>query len=56
MDSHLEAKESLFCQDGNAVFVIDSGLVGEVSRGEKIALRGTDPESYITENNLVNEN
>jgi hypothetical protein len=27
----------------------------EVSRGEKIALRGTDPESYITEYTLVYE-
>jgi len=26
---------------------------GEVSRGEKMALRGTDPESYITEYTLV---
>ena len=31
---------------------IDSGLV---SRGEKVALRGTDPESYITEYTLVYE-
>ena len=29
--------------------------VGEVSRGEKMALRGTDPESYITEYTLVYE-
>ena len=36
--------------------MIDSGLVGrEVSRGEKLALRGTDPESYITEYTLVYE-
>ena len=35
------------------VLVIDSG--GEVSRGEKMALRGTDQESYITEYNLVYE-
>jgi len=36
--------------------VIDSGLVGnEVSQREKMALRGTDPESYITEYTLVNE-
>jgi len=28
---------------------------GEVSRGEKMALRGTDPESYITKNSLVYE-
>ena len=37
--------------------VIDSGLVGsgEVSRGEKMALRGTDPESYITECTLASE-
>ena len=32
-------------------------LVGraKVSRGEKMTLRGTDPESYITENTLVYE-
>ena len=35
--------------------VIDSRLVGEVSRGEKMALRGTDPESYIIEYILVCE-
>ena len=35
--------------------LIDSGLVGEVSRGEKILYPGTDPESYITENTLVYE-
>jgi len=36
--------------------MIDSGLVGrEVSRGEKMARRGTDPESYITEYTLVYE-
>ena len=34
--------------------MIGSGLVGrkvlgEVSRGEEMAVRGTDPESYITE-------
>ena len=37
---------------------IDSHLVidfGEVSRGEKMTLRGTDPESYITEYTLVYE-
>jgi len=28
---------------------------GEISRGEKMALRGTDPESYITEYTLVYE-
>ena len=28
---------------------------GEVSRGEKIVLRGTDPESYITEYTSVYE-
>ena len=28
---------------------------GEVSRGEKMTLRGTDPESYITEHTLVYE-
>ena len=33
-------------------YVIDSG---EVSRGEKMDLRGTDPESYITEYTLVYE-
>ena len=27
----------------------------EVSRGEKMDLRGTDPESYITEYTLVHE-
>ena len=27
----------------------------EVSRGEKMDLRGTDPESYITEDTLVYE-
>ena len=26
--------------------LIDPGLIGEVSRGEKMTLRGTDPESY----------
>jgi len=36
--------------------LIDSGLVGrKVSRGEKMALRGTDPESYNTEHTLVYE-
>ena len=34
--------------------VIGSGF-GEASRGEKMALRGTDPESYITEYTLVYE-
>ena len=29
--------------------------VGEVSRGEKMTLRGIDPESYITEYTLVYE-
>jgi len=29
--------------------------VGEVSRGEETTLRGTDPESYITEFTLVYE-
>ena len=29
--------------------------VGEVSREEKMALRGTDPESHITEYTLVYE-
>ena len=33
--------------------MIDSGLVGEVSRGEKMALRATDSTSYITEYALV---
>ena len=28
---------------------------GEISRGEKMALRGTDPESYISEYTLLNE-
>ena len=32
--------------------MIDSGVV---SREEKMALRGTDPESYITEYTLVYE-
>ena len=31
------------------------GVVGEVSRGEKMAPRGTDPESYITEDPSVYE-
>jgi len=35
--------------------VIDSGLVGEVSRGEKMLKSGTDPESYTTEYTLVYE-
>ena len=35
--------------------VTGSRLVGEVSRGEKMALRGTDLESYITEYILVCE-
>ena len=37
--------------------LIDSGLVGrgEVSRREKLALRGTDSESYITKYTLVYE-
>ena len=30
-------------------------LFGEVSRGEKMALRGTNPESYITEYTFVYE-
>jgi hypothetical protein len=30
-------------------------MVGDVSRGEKMALRGTDPETYITEYTLVYE-
>ena len=36
--------------------LIDSGLVGrgEVSRGEKMTLRGTHPESNITEYTLEN--
>ena len=29
---------------------------GEVSRGDKMAVRGTDPESYITEYTLAYEN
>ena len=29
--------------------------VGEVSRGEEIALRGTDPESYISEYSFIYE-
>ena len=34
--------------------VIDSALVsGEVSHGEKMTLRGSDPESYITEYTIV---
>jgi len=37
------------------LLLIVSGLVGEVSREEKMALRGTDPESYITEYTLVYE-
>ena len=32
----------------NCGMLIDSGL-GEVSRGEKMAFGGTDPESYTTE-------
>ena len=37
-------------------WLIDSRLVGrEVSRGEKMALRGTDPESYITEHTSAYE-
>ena len=35
--------------------LIDSGLVGEVSQGEKTALRGTDPDSYITKYIFVYE-
>jgi len=35
--------------------MIDSGLVGEVSRGEKMLYSGTDPESYITEYTLIYE-
>ena len=31
----------------------DSGLIGEVSRGEKMLHSGTDPESYITEYTLM---
>ena len=34
---------------------IDRLRVGEVSRGENMALRGTDPESYITDYTLVYE-
>ena len=30
-------------------FVSTDAISGEVSRGEKIALRGTDPESHVTE-------
>ena len=33
--------------------MIDSGLVGEVSRGEKMLYSGTEPQSYITEYTLV---
>ena len=33
--------------------MIDSGLVGQVPRGEKMLYAGTDPESYITEYTLV---
>jgi len=36
--------------------LIDSELVGEVSRAEKMLYSGTDPESYITEYYWVNEN
>ena len=40
------------CQSTTALFldkfVVSQGS-SEVSRGEKMALRGTDPESYITE-------
>jgi len=32
-----------------------TGLVGEVTRGEKMLLSGTDPESYIIEYTLVYE-
>ena len=32
-----------------------SSQCGEVSREEKMALRGTDPESYITDYTLVYE-
>ena len=35
--------------------LIDSELVGENSQGKKMALRGTDPESYITECTSVYE-
>jgi len=35
--------------------MIDSGLVGEVPRGEKMLYSGTDPESYITEYTSVYE-
>ena len=35
--------------------MIDSGLVGEVPRGEKILYSGTDPKSYSTEHTLVYE-
>ena len=35
--------------------LIDSGLVGEVPRGETILYSGTDPESYITEYTQVYE-
>ena len=43
-------------QSPQGVFVCVHGLIidGEVSRGEKMALRGTDPESYITDT-LVSE-
>jgi len=37
------------------VRVGDRPRVGEVSRGEKMALRGTNPESYITEYTLEKE-
>jgi hypothetical protein len=32
-----------------------SSQPGEVSRGKKMLLSGTDPESYVAEYNLVNE-
>ena len=43
------------CQDVTIMcpLLIDSGLAGEVSRGEKMLYSGTDPESYITEYTLV---
>ena len=37
------------------VFRVDRLRVGEVPRGEKMLYSGTDPESYITEYNLVYE-
>ena len=43
------------CRSFGQPTMIDLGFVGEVSRGEKMILRGTDPESCIIKYTLLYE-